>query len=138
MEIAMSPTLARVQPETATGAAKDLLDQVQKTLGLVPEMAKVMANSPTLLKSYLALSSAVATGSIPAPVRERLAIATAQLNRCEYCLSAHTYIGENLAKVPADELAAARKGQSSDPHVQALLELSNTIASHAGDVTADS
>ena len=133
----MSPILAPVQPETATGAAKDLLDQVQKTLGLVPEMAKVMANSPTLLKSYLALNGAVATGSIPAAVRERLAIAAAQLNGCEYCLSAHTYIGENIAKVPADELAAARKAQSSDPHVQALLELSNAIASSAGDVPAE-
>jgi uncharacterized peroxidase-related enzyme len=133
----MSTTIAPVQPETATGAAKELLDQVQRSLGLVPEMTKVMANSPALLRSYLALNGAVATGAIPAAVRERLAIATAQLNGCEYCLSAHTYIGESLAKVPAAELAAARKAESSDRHVQALLELSNEIASHAGAVSED-
>lgn len=133
MTIAIA-TIAPIQPETATGVAKDLLDQVQKSLGLVPNMAKVMANSPALLKGYLALSAAVGSGSIPAPVRERLAISTAQLNGCEYCLSAHTYIGANIAKVDAVELDSARRAESSDAHVEALLKLSQTIAENAGDV----
>lgn len=130
----MTITIDPIQPETATGPAKDLLDQVQKGLGLVPNMTKVMANSPALLKGYLALNSAVGSGSIPAAVRERLAIATAQLNGCSYCLSAHTYIGGNIAKVDAAELDAARRAESSDPHVAALLSLSNAIAENAGDV----
>ncbi len=130
-------TLAPIQPETATGVAKELLDQVQKGLGLVPNMTKVMANSPALLKGYLALSAAVASGSLPAAVRERLAISTAQLNGCEYCLSAHTYIGSNIAKVDSAELDSARRAESSDPHVAALLKLSNTIAENAGDVDDD-
>jgi AhpD family alkylhydroperoxidase len=71
---------------------------------------------------------------LPAAVRERLAISTAQLNGCEYCLSAHTYIGANIAKVDPAELDSARKGQSDDPHVAALLKLSNDIAENAGDV----
>jgi AhpD family alkylhydroperoxidase len=61
-------------------------------------------------------------------------IATAQLNGCEYCLSSHTYIGANITKVEAAELEKARKGESNDPHVAALLKLSNTIAQNAGDV----
>ncbi|MEB0200631.1 MULTISPECIES: carboxymuconolactone decarboxylase family protein [Cryobacterium] len=126
-----------IQPETATGVARDLLDQVQKGLGLVPNMAKVMANSPTLLKGYLALSTAVGSGSLSAAVRERLAISTAQLNGCEYCLSAHTFIGGNIAKVDAAELDSARRAQSRDPHVAALLTLSNMIAENAGDVGDD-
>jgi uncharacterized peroxidase-related enzyme len=123
-----------VHPDSATGKAAELLAQVQKSLGLTPNMTKVMANSPALLKSYLALSGAVAGGVLPAAVRERLAISTAQLNGCEYCLSAHTYIGANIAKVEPAELDSARKGQSGDPHVAALLKLSNDIAENAGDV----
>lgn len=126
--------LAPVEPENATGKAADLLAQVQKSLGLTPTMTKVMANSPALLQGYLALSGAVAGGTLKPAVRERLAIATAQLNGCEYCLSAHTYIGANIAKVDADELHSARRAQSTDPHVAALLTLSNTIAENAGDV----
>jgi uncharacterized peroxidase-related enzyme len=123
-----------VEPDTASGKAADLLAQAQKTLGSTPNMTKVMANSPTLLKTYLAVFSAVATGTIPAAVRARLAIATAQLNGCEYCLSSHTYIGANITKVEAAELEKARKGESNDPHLDALLKLSNTIAQNAGDV----
>jgi AhpD family alkylhydroperoxidase len=93
-----------------------------------------MANSPALLQGYLALSGAVAAGTLPAGVRERLAIATAQLNGCEYCLSAHTYIGANIAKVEPDELDCARRAGSSDEHVAALLKLSNVIAENAGDL----
>jgi AhpD family alkylhydroperoxidase len=93
-----------------------------------------MANSPALLQAYLALSGAVATGVLTPAVRERLAIATAELNGCEYCLSAHTYIGANIANVDAGELDKARRGDSEDAHVDALLKLSNTIADNAGDV----
>jgi uncharacterized peroxidase-related enzyme len=123
-----------VQPDSATGKAAELLAQVQKSLGQTPNMTRVMANSPTLLKSWLVLSGAVAGGRLPAAVRERLAISTAQLNGCEYCLSAHTYIGANIAKVDPAELDNARKGQSNDSHVAALLKLSNDIAENAGDL----
>jgi uncharacterized peroxidase-related enzyme len=125
---------ALVDSDTATGKAAELLAQVQKSLGLIPNMTKVMANSPALLQSYLALSGAVAGGVLNPAVRERLAIATAQLNGCEYCLSAHTYIGANIAKVDAAQLDSARRVESDDAHVTALLKLSNTIAANAGDV----
>lgn len=47
--------LPLIVPEQATGEAKALLERVDKTLGLVPNMTKVMANSPALLDGYLAL-----------------------------------------------------------------------------------
>jgi AhpD family alkylhydroperoxidase len=126
-----------LEPDTATGDAADLLAQVRKSLGVTPNMTKVMANSPALLKSYLALSAAVSSGTLAPAVRERLAISTAQLNGCEYCLSAHTYIGANIAKLSPDELASARRAESNDPHVAALLKISNDIADiadNAGDL----
>ena len=128
---------APIEPETATGQAAELLTQVKNALGLIPNMTKVMANSPALLKGYLALSGAVSGGVLPAGVRERLAISTAQLNGCEYCLSAHTYIGANIAKVDTAELDAARTAHSDDPHIAALLRLSDEIAENNGDVSRD-
>jgi uncharacterized peroxidase-related enzyme len=133
-EIAMSTTIRPVEPAAATGQAAELLSQTKAALGLVPNMAKVMATSPALLRSYLALAGAVSSGTLPAAVREQLAIATAQLNGCEYCLSAHTYIGAKIAKADAAELDAARRAESGDPHVAALLRLSNAIVHDAGDV----
>jgi uncharacterized peroxidase-related enzyme len=126
-----------IEPDTATGQAAELLTQVKDALGLVPNMTKVMANSPTLLEAYLALSGTLSGGVLPAGVRERLAISTAQLNGCEYCLSAHSYIGANIAEVDVAELDEARKAQSDDPHVAALLQLSNEIARRNGDVSQE-
>ena len=115
------PRLDQIEPETATGAAADLLNQVQQTLGVTPNMTKVMASSPALLEGYLALAGALGGGVIPGPVRERLAVATAEANGCAYCLSAHTYIGANIAKIDAAELDRARSAESNDPHTAALL-----------------
>ena len=126
--------LPAVDPTTATGRAADLLQEVHRTLGVVPNMTKVMANSPALLQGYLALSGALSGGVIPAPVRERLALATAEANGCEYCLSAHTYIGTHVAHVEAAELDRARSAQSDDPHTAALLALSDAVLQNAGDV----
>lgn len=126
---------APIEPATATAPAAELFTQVNNTFGLVPNMTKVMANSPALLKAYLALAGAVSGGALPAGTRERLAIATAQLNGCEYCLSAHTYIGATIAKVETAELEAARTAHSDDPHIEALLQLSNEIAANNGDVS---
>ncbi|MDH6247452.1 carboxymuconolactone decarboxylase family protein [Mycobacterium sp. OTB74] len=128
---------APIDLDTATGKAAELLVQVKKSMGKTPNMTKVMANSPTLLQSYLALSGAVARGTLKPAVRERLAIASAQLNGCEYCLSAHTFTGANIAKIDAAELDRARRAESEDVHTEALLKLSTTIAANAGDVNDD-
>ena len=127
-------TIVPIDPATASGEAAQLLAQVHKTLGLTPNMTKVMANSPALLKGYLALSGALGGGVLPAGVREQLAIATAEYNGCEYCLSAHTYIGANIAKVDAGELEKARTGHSDDVHTAALLALSDAVARGHGRV----
>jgi uncharacterized peroxidase-related enzyme len=125
---------APVDPTTATGHAAELLADVQRTLGLTPNMTKVMATSPALLQGYLALSGALSGGVLSAAVGERLAIATAEYNGCEYCLSAHTYIGANVAKVDTEELEAARDAKASDPHIAALLALSDAIVRGRGTV----
>ncbi len=125
---------APVEPDAATGTTAELFVQVKKSLGAVPNMAKAMVNSPTLVKSWLALADAVGSGTLDPAVRERLAIASAQQNGCQYCLSAHTYIGANVAKIEPAELDAARRSQSENTHTAALLELASTIAQNAGDV----
>ncbi|MDX3757990.1 hypothetical protein [Streptomyces sp. AK02-04a] len=51
--------LPQIQPAEATGATAEALAEVRAALGAVPNMAKVMANSPALVKGWLALSGAL-------------------------------------------------------------------------------
>jgi uncharacterized peroxidase-related enzyme len=127
-------TLPQIELADATGEAAELLTEVKKKMGSVPNMAKAMVNSPALLRGYLGLSGALAGGVLPVAARERLALATAEYNRCTYCLSAHTYLGKNVGKLDADEIARARHAESHDPHAAALLALSDAVARGRGRV----
>jgi uncharacterized peroxidase-related enzyme len=129
--------LPLIAPEQATSKAKALLDRVNKTLGLVPNMTKVMANSPALLDGYLALSGAMSAGTFDAGLRERIAITVAEVNGCEYCLSAHSYIGANITKVDPAELDRARDGDSADARVRAVLHLAAAVVRGRGRVGDD-
>ncbi len=126
--------LPTIDPATATGAARELLARTNQTLGLTPNMTKVMANSPALLLGYLDLNAALAGGRFDAGVRERIAVTVAESNGCAYCLSAHSYIGERIAKVPAEEMEHARVARSNEPHTQAVLALADAILRTRGDV----
>ncbi len=81
-------------PTTATGKAKDLLTAVKTKLGRDLAMTGVMANSPAVLEGYLSFSGALAGGHLSAKLREQIALITAQENHCNYCLSAHSAIGQ--------------------------------------------
>jgi len=109
-----------VDPSTATGKAKELLDAVKGKLGLVPNMTRVMAASPAVLESYLAFSGALAGGLLDARTREQLALLTAQQNHCDYCLSAHAAMGK-MVGLNHDQIAASRAGDGSSPRTTAAL-----------------
>ena len=51
--------LNSVNPQVAHGRTKELLDTVQQAFGMIPNTARVMANSPAVLDSFLAFSTAM-------------------------------------------------------------------------------
>ena len=91
------PTPATI--EAPPTASRSLLEAVRTQLGVVPNLFRLIANSPAALEGHLGLSGALAKGCLPAATRERIALAVAEINGCSYCLSAHTYLGKNLAKL---------------------------------------
>jgi uncharacterized peroxidase-related enzyme len=126
--------LPLIQPETADSQAAELLAAVQKALGVTPNMTKAMANSPAVLKAYLEFSGALGAGVLPAAVRERIALLVAQENGCDYCLSAHTYIGTKLAGLSPEEADAARSGRADEPKVEAVLTFAATVLRTRGGI----
>jgi len=119
--------------ESTSGSARQLLESVRKGLGMVPNMAGAMANSPAVLASWMQFNAALGAGELPAPIRERIALLTAETNECGYCLSAHTALGK-MAGLSADEIDSARDGQSSDPKALAALTFAQRVLDTRGGV----
>jgi len=111
-----------------------LFDAIQSQLGMVPNFLKVFANSPEALKSFLGLYGVANRGSLEPQTRERIAVALAQQNACEYCLSAHTAIGRK-AGLDGAEIEANRAGTSRDARAAAAVKFARALVAHTGDVT---
>jgi uncharacterized peroxidase-related enzyme len=125
------------QPATIAetpAASQPLLEAVVKQLGTAPNLFRLVATSPQALEGYLALSGALAKGALPAQTRERIALAIAEINGCDYCLSAHSYLGKNLAKLDDDEIAANRSGASNDPKADAAVRFAASVARSRGHI----
>jgi uncharacterized peroxidase-related enzyme len=123
-----------IVPEEAKGKARSLLSDVQKKLGLIPNMTRVMANSPATLEAYLQFSSALEGGKLDAKCRERIALETAEANQCEYCLSAHSAIGK-MVGLDNGEILESRHAYARDPKANAALHFSRSVVEKRGVVS---
>ncbi len=116
------------------GASKPLLDAVEKQLGVVPNLFRLIAASPAALQGFLGNNGALAK-TLDVKTRERIALAVAQVNGCDYCLSAHTYLGLNLAKISPEEVALNRHGHSGDPKADAAVQFAAKVTRERGHVS---
>jgi uncharacterized peroxidase-related enzyme len=127
------PTPATI--EEAPAASRPILEAVRKQLGVAPNMFRLISNSPAALEGYVGLSAALNRGKLAPQTRERIALAIAEINGCNYCLSAHTYLGKNLAKLDDAEIAANRSGASNDPKADAAVRFAAKVSRERGHVS---
>ena len=123
--------IERTDPDTAA-----TLQAVKKKLGMLPNLIATLARAPAALRGYLGLSEALGGGRLSARRRELIAIAMAEENACEYCLSAHAAIGRG-AGLDERDITRARAGEATDPTDAAVVALALEVARTRGGV-ADS
>jgi uncharacterized peroxidase-related enzyme len=121
--------------ESTPVAAQPLLNGVKAMLGSVPNLFRLLAVSPAGLEGYLGLSGALGKGSLDARTRERIALAVAEFNGCGYCTSAHAFIGKNLAGLNDAEIAANRRGGSTDVRAEAAVKFAIKVVEARGQVS---
>ncbi len=119
----------------APQAARPLLEAVEGSLGSVPNLFRLVGNSPETLEGMLGMNGALAKGSLNPATRERIALAIANYNGCSYCNSAHTYLAKNIAKLDEAEIAANRSGHSTDAKADAAVQFALKIAEQRGRVS---
>jgi len=126
--------LKALNPEQATGKTKELFDVVNSKMGMVPNMMRTMGNSPAALNAYLGFNAALNSASIGSKLGELIALTVASENGCNYCNSAHTYIGDKIG-LDASAIEQARSGISADPKINAALVFVKAIMDTRGHVS---
>lgn len=130
----MMNRITTIERNHASNEQIELLDAIQKQLGMVPNFLKVFANSPAALRAFLGLHGIAGEGSLDALTRERIALAIAQQNECQYCVSAHSAIGLK-AGLNSTEIEINRAGSSQDAKAAAAVKFAKALAEHNGEVT---
>jgi uncharacterized peroxidase-related enzyme len=125
--------IAQLDPSQATGKTQQLFNGVQAKLGVVPNLFRVVGNSPAALEAYLGFSGALANGVLNARVREQIALAVAETNLCGYCLSAHAFIGGKVGLTDKD-IADARRATAAGDKTDAILKLARNIVVQRGEL----
>jgi AhpD family alkylhydroperoxidase len=66
-------------------------------------------------------------------LQQGISLAVSELNQCNYCLAAHTFLGRKAGLSETDVLDA-RHGTSSDKKTEAALEFARKISQDRGHV----
>jgi alkylhydroperoxidase family enzyme len=127
--------LTAIDPNQASGPAKDLFESIQLRLGRVPNMLRLMANSPVILESYLGFTDAFQKGRMTARLRGLLTATMAELTGGDYIMS-FAYVLGRREGLTEEELAEARRIESSDARTRAALQFAAKIVNDRGRVAA--
>lgn len=122
-----------VNVEEGNKRTHEVIAKVQSKYGSVSDMMAIMVNSPSLLDGYMDFSAAM-VGTLPRHLRELVAVAVAEFNRCPYCLASHV-VGAQRAGVTDEVILEARQFKSSEPRAAAMLTLAHLILTHRGQIT---
>jgi uncharacterized peroxidase-related enzyme len=128
------PRIAIPKREDAPAESKPILDNVDKMLGFVPNLHRLMSISPNALSGWATLMGSLAK-TLDVKTRDEIALAVSEADGCDYCLAAHSFIAGNLAKIPTDEIELNREGCSSDPKRQAAVAFAKALIETRGKVS---
>ena len=121
-------------PDTATAAAGAQLAGIEKAWKFIPNLHRILAESPELLEGYDTLFGLVGKTSFT-PAEQQIAfLAVNYENECEYCMAGHSVLAAG-AKVPADVIGALRENQPvADSRIQALRSFVQNVVQSRGKV----
>jgi len=120
---------------SAPAASTAILDSVQKSWGLVPNLHRILAGSPAALEAYATLWGIAEKTGFTAQERNIVYIAIIYENECTYCMAGHTNLSR-VAKVEPDVIFAVREGRPiADPKLEALRQFAAKVTRNRGVVS---
>ena len=118
--------------DSAPEGSRAILDGVRKAWGFVPNLHKVLAESPAALEAYSSLWGTFEKTSL-SPVERNVAyLAIIYENECEYCMAGHTGLSK-MAGVEPEHIEAIRQNRRIDNEkLEALRIFAAKVTRHRG------
>lgn len=121
--------------ETAPVQSRPILERYEKNLGIIPNFFSLIALSPDTLKVVADMHASLGK-SLGAKTRERIHIAIAEVNGCDYCVTAHTYLAGKFSGLTKEDMDLNREGHSTDPKADAAVQFAYKVGKSRGHVEA--
>jgi uncharacterized peroxidase-related enzyme len=119
---------------TAPAASAEILEGVQKAWSFVPNLHRVLAESPAALEAYATLwGIAEKTGFTPQE-RNIAYLAIIYENECTYCMAGHTNLSRMAEVDPADIAAVRENRPIADAKREALRQFAAKVTRQRGAV----
>jgi uncharacterized peroxidase-related enzyme len=119
-----------VSNQNAAEKVKPVFEGMEKKLGAVPNIFRVMAHNPEMLEAFLALNATLPKTQLNGKLRELAYIKTSELNGCDYCLHHHRALGKK-AGLNDRQVAETAQFETSD----AYDDLEREVMRFAEEVT---
>jgi len=132
-------THLKLEDNVISPLSQEILEKTKKSLGFVPNMYAKMSNNTSLLDAYTYSYNSFRANSGFTPVeQEVIFLSVAYENNCEYCMAAHSFVGDMMSKVSTEVTDAIRLGkQIPDVKLAALSRLSRSLTVNRGIVSQD-
>lgn len=128
-------TLREVDLSIATGKTKELFGAIEQRLKRVPNMMRLMGNSPAILGAYLRFNESFEETRLTAKLRGLISAVVAEIHGCDYTLSVAFALGPHEGLTSA-ELNGARRAEASEPRSAAVLQFVAKVVRERGRVPA--
>ncbi len=117
--------------------SKAILEKTKQANPFLPNMYVKMANNTALLDAYLHSYESFKANSGFTPAEQQvISLIVSYENNCEYCMAAHSFVGEIMAKIPTEIIEAIRNGQEiPDAKLNALTKLTRSLTANRGKVS---
>jgi len=113
--------------------AQQIFDNLEKNLGMVPNLYATIGYSSDALENFLNYSEKAGKSSFSAKEIEAIKLAVSEVNGCEYCKAAHTAIAK-MNGFTEEETLNLRSGNIEDDKLKVLTQLSREIAQNKARV----
>ena len=112
----------------------NILNGMKQNFGMIPNIFKIVGNSPNTLEGFCAFKNALDHGVLSDKEREQISLALAGYDKSQYCASAHCALGQK-AGISQEEMKQNLMGQSSVPKISALMQFCLAILKNKGNVS---